>query len=544
MTFFELLDQETAGFRSKILLVAAISGLAHASLFAIIVSATQSPSAGMQSFRFLLMFAIAFLLYALCFRRTCHQVTVTIEAILKRLRVRVADKIRHAELLHLEHIDRGEIFNLLTTETGVISESSSILATALQAAILLACAVIYLALFSLPAFLLCLVFIGGGIRLYLHRLQGMSAWIQQTSQQEIHCFNIIRDLLDGFKELKLNENRSRDLMEHLTEVTETLRSMKIKTADLFSVNSLVAYGSFYVAIAAVIFLLPKIVAISKEDMIRAAMTVLFVLGPLATLVGGVQALSKCNVAVHNIALLEQRLDRATRGRRDGAVAVLPLPPDFTEIQLQGVSFQYIDEDGSESFRVGPLDLAIKKGEILFVMGGNGSGKTTLLKLLTTLYPLAAGRLVVDNHHIGQARLPSYRGLFAAVFADFHLFAKLYGMYNIPGETVQKLLTQFHLEQKTAFATDHFTNIQLSSGQRKRLAMIVALLEDRPVYIFDEWAADQDPEFRQYFYEQLLPDLVARGKTVIAVMHDERYLHVAHRIVKMELGHIESVISPS
>jgi putative ATP-binding cassette transporter len=107
-----------------------------------------------------------------------------------------------------------------------------------------------------------------------------------------------------------------------------------------------------------------------------------------------------------------------------------------------------------------------------------------------------------------------------------------------------LLTRFQLEQKTALAGDHFTNIQLSTGQRKRLALIVALLEDRPIYVFDEWAADQDPEFRQYFYEQLLPDLAARGKTVVGVTHDERYFHIAHRVIKMEFGRIISIAGSS
>ena len=156
----------------------------------------------------------------------------------------------------------------------------------------------------------------------------------------------------------------------------------------------------------------------------------------------------------------------------------------------------------------------------------------------------AGRLLVDNQPIGDAALRSYQARFAAIFADFHLFRKLYGLFNVPRETIQNLLTQFELEQKTALAGDHFTNLQLSTGQRKRLALIAALLEDRPIYIFDEWAADQDPEFRQYFYEDLIPAMAAGGKTIVAVTHDERYFHVAHRVVKMEFGRIVSVTGAS
>jgi putative pyoverdin transport system ATP-binding/permease protein len=265
---------------------------------------------------------------------------------------------------------------------------------------------------------------------------------------------------------------------------------------------------------------------------------------MGIVISGLQSLAKSNVAVHNIMLLEQRLDRFAQVTRNGAGVISSVPPDFTDIQMQGLSFSYVDQESNELFRVGPLDLDIRRGEILFVMGGNGSGKTTLLKLLTALYYPTAGRLLVDNYPIEGAALKSYRELFSAIFADFHLFRKLYGLSNVPEATVQKLLTQFELEQKTAFAGDHFTNLQLSTGQRKRLALIVALLEDRPIYIFDEWAADQDPEFRQYFYEQLLPDLAAQGKTIVAVTHDDRYFHVAHRVIKMELGRIVSIAGSS
>lgn len=544
MTLIELIKQETAGSRPDLILVAGLAGVANAGLLALTNSAIREMSTDMESFRYLLLFAIAFALYAICFRRTSHRLTVILEGILTKLRLRIAQKIRQADLLSLESIEQAEIYNLVTSEARVISEASGVLAAALQSSLLLTFAVIYMALLSLPAFVFCLSVIGIGIWTYLRRLQEVNVWIQRTLQQEIHSFNTIRDLIDGFKEVKINDGRSRDLMADITESAETLRAMKIKTADLFNINFILANSVFYLTIAGVLFLLPRFISFHEEDMVRVMMTLLFIIGPLGIVVSGIQALSKSNVAVHNIALLEQRLDRFAQVRRDGAGVVLSVPQDFTEIQMQGISFAYVDQDGNKLFRVGPLDLTIKRGEILFVMGGNGSGKTTFLKLLTALYAPTGGRLLVDKYQIEEAALKSYRGLFSAIFADFHLFRKLYGLYNVRGETVQKLLTRFQLDQKTAFAGDHFTNIQLSTGQRKRLALIVALLEDRSIYVFDEWAADQDPEFRRYFYEQLLPDLAVRGKTIVAVTHDERYLHVAHRVITMEFGRIVRVTGSS
>jgi len=68
-----------------------------------------------------------------------------------------------------------------------------------------------------------------------------------------------------------------------------------------------------------------------------------------------------------------------------------------------------------------------------------------------------------------------------------------------------------------------------------LALLVSLVEDKELYLFDEWAADQDPEFRDVFYNKLLPELKSRGKLVIVISHDDRYFHKADQIVKLEQG---------
>ena len=343
------------------------------------------------------MFAVAFIIYAICFRRTTNRVTVVLEKILTTLRLRIAEKIRQADLLSLERIDQAEIYNLLTSEARVISESSSMLAAALQSSILLLFAVIYMALLSLPAFVICLSLIGIGMWLYSRRLKEVNVWIQRTSQQEIHSFNTIRDLLDGFKEVKLNDDRSRDLMRDIAESAEMLRSMKISTADMFALNYIMAYSVFYITIAAVLFLLPRLVSFREEDMIRVMMTVLFIIGPLGIVISGLQALSKSNVAVHNITLLEQRLGSLHSGHEGWCRrGVTRIARPSTKSRCKGSVFPMSIRTGNELFRVGPLDLAIRRGEILFVMGGNGSGKTTFLKLLTALYAPTAGHILVDQ----------------------------------------------------------------------------------------------------------------------------------------------------
>jgi len=163
-----------------------------------------------------------------------------------------------------------------------------------------------------------------------------------------------------------------------------------------------------------------------------------------------------------------------------------------------------------------------------------------MKLLAGLYKPDSGEIVFDGTLVSDQTRQNYRELLAAVFSDFHLFQRLYGIPNPILPEVDQLLTRFHLIDKTRVVDDRFLTIDLSSGQRKRLALIVALLEKRPLLLLDEWAADQDPEFRREFYYKLLPDLNRAGVTVVAVTHDDRYiekLDVPVRRLHMDEGHI-------
>jgi len=200
----------------------------------------------------------------------------------------------------------------------------------------------------------------------------------------------------------------------------------------------------------------------------------------------------------------------------------------------------MDVDGNATFQVGPIDGEIRRGEVLFLIGGNGGGKTTLLKLFTALYQPTEGAIYIDGARVGPVNIQSYRDLFSAVFSDFYLFDKLYGLSETDPERVNALLELMGIADKTAFSEGRFTNIQLSTGQRKRLALVVSYLEDKPIYVFDEVAADQDPEFRRYFYERLLPEMKKVGKTVVVVSHDDRYFHAGDRILQMDYGKLSAV----
>jgi len=211
---------------------------------------------------------------------------------------------------------------------------------------------------------------------------------------------------------------------------------------------------------------------------------------------------------------------------------------FESLELQGVLHSYHCEQDDSNFVLGPIDLTFREGELVFLVGGNGSGKSTLAKIIAGLYVPEAGGIRLDGQAINDSNRDGYRQLFSAVFSDFYLFENLLGLENPELDSQAKqYLKQLHLNHKVRVNRGTLSTTAVSQGQRKRLALLTAYLEDRPFYLFDEWAADQDPHFKNIFYTQLLPELKARGKTVLVISHDDRYFGVADRIIKLDYGKI-------
>lgn len=217
--------------------------------------------------------------------------------------------------------------------------------------------------------------------------------------------------------------------------------------------------------------------------------------------------------------------------------------DFECIELRGVQFAYPGGQFSVGGR-GAIDLRVRRGDVVFVVGGNGSGKSTLLKLLLGLYRPAHGAVLLDGRPITAANRREYRELFAGVFADFCLFERLYGIPDLEQKRpeIARLMQLLQIEQKVAIADGRFSTRDLSTGQRKRLALLASLLEERAVYVFDEWTADQDPDFRRTFYDTILPqELKAAGRTVVAITHDDRFWKKADWRIHLDFGQVSEVV---
>jgi putative ATP-binding cassette transporter len=341
--------------------------------------------------------------------------------------------------------------------------------------------------------------------------------------------------LAGFKEVKQNTDRSRDLNNALSKMAEILVEMKTRIGYLFADHFIFSQTTFYLLLAAMVFVVPGRLS---GSIMKITTAILFMFGPLSSLIGTLPLFSLANVAVGNMRTLEARLEQLESAAQDRDDAKVVPPPDFREVSLSRVRFEYRDREGKRTFRLGPLDLTIHKGEIVFLVGGNGSGKSTFLKLLTALYYPEEGKVLLDGQDVAEIGYASYRNLFSAIFSDYHLFDSLYGL-RVSDAEVNQQLKELGLEGKTKCVGGRLTNLDLSTGQRKRIGLLVSLLEDRQIYIFDEWAAEQDASFRDRFYRKIIRELQARQKTVIVATHDEQYFQADDRVLEIKDGRLKT-----
>jgi putative ATP-binding cassette transporter len=536
MNLLRLLQSESRTPPRRLLWIATLCGLSNALILAVINLAASSTLTHAENFRALVLFVLVLALYIITQRHILITSTLEIERILDKIRVRIADKVRHAELLPLEKIGRATIYASVSKETLTISQAAAIIVIACQSAILVAFTLLYLAWLSRPAFLICIALTLVALSIHFTRARQLGQDLYEAMQRENRFVDALNDLLDGFKEVKMNRARSAEVFAEAQAISASVKEIKAKTQVQFSDHFIFSQISFYILIGAVVFLLPRISATSPAMLTKATAAILFIVGPIANVIGAIPTFARANAAVAQISELEAALDQLERsaGAPGAAPSTSPIAPPFRRIVFQDVVFQYPNGEGTP-FRIGPIRLTIEAGKTLFIVGGNGTGKSTLLLLLTGLYRPTSGTIRVDGVEVGPGNYDSYRELFSVIFSDYHLFARLYGIPGVTAAEVEGLLELLRIEGKTRWAGGRFETLDLSTGQRKRLALLVTFLEDRPICVFDEWAADQDPVFRKFFYEELLSRMRQAGKTIVAATHDDRYFHVADQVLKMEDG---------
>lgn len=443
-----------------------------------------------------------------------------------QLIVRLSERVLGAPLKRLEELGPARVTALYTEDVdGLVGAVLQLPALLSSLSILLVCFT-YLA-FRSPALLVVL------IAALLITVMSVRAVARAAHRRDVRAREFadatmehVRQIAQGNKELKLSRARLARFLEH--ELRGTLRGLEQARASSSTLNGVAqATGSAqtFVAIVA-IAIAGRLLEVDFATVATFGFVVLYLTGPVGMILAAIPPLSRFAVSRGNLEELGLSLDRQAE-----APSAAPIPTPLRKIALSQITHVYHREDGTQ-FTLGPLSLEVEAGALTFIVGGNGSGKSTLVKVITGLYPPESGHVQVDDTRIGPENQASYRELFGVVFADFFLPNRL---PVTPG--LERYLQALQLEGRVTISDTGIDTTNLSSGQRKRLALLATLLDDRPVYVFDEWASDQDPQFKELYYRTFLPELKARGKAVVVVTHDDRYFDLADRMLRLEDGQL-------
>ena len=535
MSFFQLVRREMQGSLDRLAVMSGLGGISNAAILAAINAGAQAAGSGELSVSSALLFVVALLLFI----KTQHYIliatTVEIEAIIHRLRVRLMDQVRRSELLPLDEIGRAEIVAAITKESTTLTQATNMVAFAGQGVVLVFFVAIYIAYLSLLAFALSVAIVSLAGAIFHVKSRQVAAEAREAAEWDNRLFDRLMDLLDGFKEVRLNRARSDHLFDDVVEVSRTAANIKIRSQSESYKQLVFSQSSMYLLLAAIVFVVPAFSDTKGGSIMQVTTALMFVVGVCMGIVQTIPILLAANVAADNIERLDARL-RAIAAA--GELSGVALRKRFDQVEMRSIVFSYIDKSSEAVFRVGPIDFTLRSGDLVFITGGNGSGKSTFLKLLAGLYEPDSGEILLDGVRVDDSNREAYRSLIAAIFVDYHLFQRLYGITDAEPAEIDRLLTQFRLHDKTRLAGGTFSTLDLSGGQRKRLALIVSLLEKRPILLLDEWTADQDPDFRRKFYDELLPTLQQAGATVVVITHDDRYLdelHLTARRLRMDEG---------
>lgn len=455
------------------------------------------------------------------------------------LRMQLSRSILAAPLRLLEETGTHRLLATLTDDMPIISVALSTLPLICMHVAIVAGSLIYLGWLSPLGLLGVLVFIAVGVVVYQVLMVKALRYFRLTRETLDVLFQNFRALTEGTKELKLHRRRRESFLKNELEATAgSIRRYNVTGNTIYAAGRSWGQVLVFVLLGLLLFMRPSVMGIEQSVLTGFVLTLLFLTTPLEVILNALPTLSRAQVAADKVQELGLSLAASTT-EHAGALSEVP-NMQMDRLELNGLTHTYYREREDENFVLGPINLTFHPGDLVFLIGGNGSGKTTLLKLITGLYAPEGGEIRLNGKVINDQTRDFYRQHFSVVFSDFFLFETLLGLEtNELDEEARRFLVQLQLDHKVRVKDGALSTTELSQGQRKRLALLTAFLEDRALYVFDEWAADQDPHFKEVFYYQILPELKARGKTVIITSHDDHYYHVADRLIKLDYGRIDS-----
>ena len=490
-------------------------------------------------------FSLAGLFFGLCFLRLTAGIISRIllirisQKIVLDLRMMLSSQILASSLFHLEYLGNHRLMAALIDDIDKLANAVHVLPAFCGDIAIVGSCLVYLFWLSPILFAIVLCFMSVGIFSYQLASDRAFSFLKQSRQQQDKLFKHLNSLTGGIKELKLNSKRRQNFMtDELYRTAQNYQKHNAIALTIFAVAATWGHLLFFLVVGIVIFALPAISHIQPAILSSYAIAIVYLTIPLDYIMSALPSIGNIIVALQAIESLQLSLaisPQETLLNSEFASALT-----CKSLELSGVTHTYYCESEDNSFTLGEINLKLSAGEIVFVVGGNGSGKSTLVKVLAGLYLPETGEIHLNGQRISPAIAEWYRQHFSVVFSDFYLFDRFSNEIDAAAEERASFyLNKLQLERKITIKNNAVSTTALSQGQRKRLALLNAYLEDKPIIIFDEWASDQDPIFKKIFYTQILQELKARGKMVIAITHDDRYFHTCDLLIKLDCGKVVS-----
>ena len=460
--------------------------------------------------------------------------------IIAKLRKELGEKVLCAPISQIERYRSHRLIPVLTHDVDTISDFAFAFAPlAISLTVTMGC-MGYLAMLSWPMFLMMLVAIViGTIIQYIARGYGLNGFAQ-AREAEDELQKHYNAIAEGAKELRIHRPRRQRMFRNgITRTAQKICDIQVRSINTFVIAKGLGSMLFFVVIGLALAMQSLWPSANPGVISGFVLVLLYMKGPLEHLISTLPIISRAQIAFRRIADLSEQFNSPEPHlmlSEQGAQ-----PKTVNSLELVDVGYSFASVDGNAPFRLGPVNVKINQGDIVFIVGENGCGKTTLIKLLLGLYAPQQGQIRLNGQPVSAENRDDYRQLFTTIFADYYLFDDVVqGDMAIP-QDAEQYLKRLEISHKVSINEGQFSTIDLSTGQRKRLALVNAWLEERPVLVFDEWAADQDPTFRRIFYTELLPDLKRLGKTIIVISHDDRYFDVADQLVRMDNGKVSSAL---
>jgi putative ATP-binding cassette transporter len=551
--FLSFLFPSKNKYRNEIPIIAVISVLSGLAGTALLFIVTTSFFSTVSLGYLLYYYALAYIVNILGRKIVQTKMIKIANNIALDLRIHLINRIITTKFQHFEKMHDGRILTTLNGDTSVLANSAGLVIYFITNVFTAISAFIYMATISIISTLVVLIAIL--IMTFYYRIVSKKSrvFLEEARDTQNVYMSLLNHLIRGYKELSIHRRKKYEFKEDLIDssrencIKSVIASVKFLNANIVADSIiLIILGTLSIVISRVIS------GTNVITLISFVMVLLYLISPIRVILNSIPNLTRIKVSWGRIKDFVRELN--VEGGMDSVkefIRKIDLPTnedildtENTEIyktkvekfQVEGLKFQYENEEGEKGFSVGPIDFSLNRGEVLFVVGGNGSGKTTAAKLMTGLYVCDNGHIRINGKEVPDTHVGEY---FSTIFSDYHLFDKLYNIDpDQKKEAIQKYLELLNLQEKVKVVNGSYSTLNLSGGQRKRLALMSCYLDDRQIFLFDELAADQDPEFRKFFYRDLLVKMKEEGKIIIAITHDDHYFDVADKIIKLDMGKVD------